>query len=175
MNLLIISSSLTTESRSRMMAQYAYDQLKDASSETIYIDLREYPLPMYESQESYSDPNVKKLSQLVHEAQGILIATPIYNYNVNAALKNLIELSGRYWVDKVVGFMCSAGGKSGYMSIMSLANSLMLDFRSIIIPRFVYANGSGITEEVLDETIKKRIDQLLAELLRFVKGLKTKD
>jgi FMN reductase len=99
-----------------------------------------------------------------------LIATPVYNYNINAALKNLIELTGSAWTDKVVGFICSAGGKNSYMSVMSLANSLMLDFRSIIIPRFVYSDDDN---EQLDSSIKKRLDQLFFELIRFVKGLKS--
>jgi FMN reductase len=38
--------------------------------------------------------------------------------------------------NKVVGFLCAAGGKSSYMSVMRLANSLMLDFRCLIIPHF---------------------------------------
>jgi FMN reductase len=33
------------------------------------------------------------------------------------------------------------------MSIMSLANSLMLDFRCLIIPRFVYAKGEDFTAQ----------------------------
>jgi FMN reductase len=31
------------------------------------------------------------------------------------------------------------------MSIMGLANSLMLDFRCLIIPRFVYAKGDDFS------------------------------
>ena len=35
---------------------------------------------------------------------------------------------------------------SSYMSVMAYANSLMLDFRCVIIPRFVYATGSAFAE-----------------------------
>jgi NAD(P)H-dependent FMN reductase len=73
----------------------------------------------------------------VNSARAVIIATGIYNYDANAAVKNLVELTGDAWENKVVGFLCAAGGMSSYMSIMSLANSLMLDFRSIIVPRFV--------------------------------------
>jgi FMN reductase len=33
------------------------------------------------------------------------------------------------------------------MSIMGLANSLMLDFRCLIIPRFVYAKGEDFSSK----------------------------
>ena len=54
------------------------------------------------------------------------------------------------------------------MSIMSMANSLMLDFRCIIIPRFVYSDDD---KRKIDETNKQRLNQLALELKRFVMGL----
>ncbi|MDP6500219.1 MAG: hypothetical protein QF847_03295 [Candidatus Marinimicrobia bacterium] len=61
----------------------------------------------------------------------------MYNYDVNAAAKNLLELTGSGWNEKTVGFICNAGGDKSYMSVMSFANSLMLDHRCKIIPCFV--------------------------------------
>jgi FMN reductase len=90
---------------------------------------------------------VTTLSALIAAARVIIIATPIYNYDANAAAKNLVELTGSSWEDKTVGFLCAAGGGSSYMSIMGLANSLMLDFRCLIIPRFVYAKGDDFREK----------------------------
>jgi FMN reductase len=84
---------------------------------------------------------------MIEAARVIIVATPIYNYDANAAAKNLIELTGSAWEEKVVGFLCAAGGSSSYMSIMGLANSLMLDFRCLVIPRFVYARGDDFTDE----------------------------
>ena len=76
--------------------------------------------------------------------------------------KNLIELTGNAWCNKIVGFMCSAGGRGSYMSPMSFMNSLMLDFRCIIIPRFVYDDGSSIDENNnLDDQLKDRIEELV--------------
>ena len=69
-----------------------------------------------------------------HDA--IVVAVPIYVYDTNAAIKNFVDLSGRAWTDKPVGFLCAAGGPSSYMAILGLANSLMLDFRCLIVPRF---------------------------------------
>ena len=90
-------------------------------------------------------PTFRRSTALIKAARVIIVATPIYNYDANAAAKNLIELTGSAWEDKTVGFLCAAGGGSSYMSITGLANSLMLDFRCLIIPRFVYAKGEDFT------------------------------
>ena len=152
------------------MAEYILNHFNSKNTNLELIDSRNYELPLCDGDESSDTLQVQELKTKIRNAQGILIATPVYNYNINAALKNLIELTGSAWTDKVVGFICSAGGKNSYMSVMSLANSLMLDFRSIIIPRFVYSDDDS---EQLDSSIKKRLDQLSSELIRFVKGLKS--
>src|SRR5260370_8259766 len=107
-------------------------------------------------------PGSKKLSADIEAAHGILIAAPVYNYDVAAAAKNMLELTGSAWEDKVVGFLCAAGGMGSYMSVMSFANSLMLDFRCLIIPRFVYATGDSFdVAELTDTKVAKRIEHVI--------------
>jgi NAD(P)H-dependent FMN reductase len=144
---LIISASLRSESLSRVMAEAlraAYQKLGVAHQ---VVDLREYVLPLCDGEAAYGHPHVTTLSALIEGARVVVIATPIYNYDANATAKNLVELTGSSWENKIVGFLCAAGGSSSYMSIMGLANSLMLDFRCLIIPRFVYAKGEDFGEK----------------------------
>ena len=84
------------------------------------------------------------------------------------------ELTGEAWNDKIVGFLCAAGGQGSYMSVMAYANSLMLDFRCTIIPRFVFATGDAFDDNnVTDRKVVKRIDELALELIRYVRGLRS--
>lgn len=153
---LIISASLRPESLSRVLGQFLASELDGE-----HIDLREFPLPMCDGDAAYGDPNVEKLRARIEAARVILVAVPIYNYDANAAVKNLVELTGGAWEDKIVGFACAAGGQSSYMSIMGLANSLMLDFRCIILPRFVYATGDDFDGgKITSAEVKKRLKQL---------------
>jgi hypothetical protein len=56
--------------------------------------------------------------------------------------------------------------------VMSIANSLMLDFRCVVVPRFVYAVGSAFRNgAVSDGKVAKRIDELSSELVRFASRL----
>jgi FMN reductase len=85
----------------------------------------------------------------------------------------MIELTGSSWEDKIVAFLCAAGGMSSYMSVMAYANSLMLDFRTVIIPRFVYATGDAFDgDQLVDQKIEKRVQQVADDLIRFTTALR---
>lgn len=173
MKYLVIACSLNPESKSRIMAATALKSLESKNAEVELIDLAELKLPLCDGATVYGDPVVQELAAKVEAADGILIATPIYNYTVNAAVKNLIELTGRAWTEKVTGFLCAAGGQGSYMAIMAIANSLMLDFRTVVIPRFVYATGDQFQgSKIAHEDLSTRIDQLSSELMRFTSALR---
>ena len=112
------------------------------------------------------DPQVDMLRRAVQEATAVLMAMPIYNFYVNAAAKNLIELTGDAWIYKLVGFLCAAGWQASFMSVTNIASSLMLDLHCIVVPRFVYAMGDAFgndrTEEmyVAGEGIVERLLEL---------------
>jgi FMN reductase len=172
MKVLILSTSLNPRSRSRILALRAEEHLDASDAETCFVDLQELELPFCGSEGCYADPQVVALQDRIREAHAVLIASPVYNYDVNAACKNVLELTGEAWEDKIVGLLCAAGGASSYMSIMGLANSLMLDFRCVVVPRFVYATGAAFKEGVLaDPEVARRTDELCEQVLRFARAL----
>ena len=100
---LVISCSLNPESRSRILGNLAYEQLKKQTENVELIDLSEIALPLCDGGPSYSDPQVAPLAKKIEQAGGVLLATPIYNFDVNAASKNLIELTGQNaWNEKII-------------------------------------------------------------------------
>ena len=170
---LVLSTSGNPDSNSRRMAQIAFEWLKEQKTQCEYLDISRLDLPLCDADVCYNHREAKKVGSAIESADGIIIATPVYNYDVSAAAKNLIELTGSAWEDKIVAFLCAAGGMSSYMSVMSFANSLMLDFRSIIIPRFVYATGEAFEgDKLIDRKVGKRIERVASELVRFTTGLR---
>ncbi len=169
---LVVSTSGNPASKSRKMGLLAFHYLREKATDCRWLDLAELDLPLCDAHACYAHPSAKTLSKAVAEADGIIVAAPVYNYDVSASAKNMIELTGGAWDDKIVGFLCAAGGTSSYMSVMAYANSLMLDFRCVIIPRFVFATSDAFDEEkVIDEKISQRIEQVAAELVRFTSAL----
>ncbi|MEM9645293.1 MAG: NAD(P)H-dependent oxidoreductase [Planctomycetota bacterium] len=170
--LLVLSSSLHPTSRSRILARETVARLQAASRAVELFDLAETPLPACDGATAYGDANVVRLSELIVASDAILIAAPVYNYDVNAAAKNAVELTGKAWTGKVVGMMLAAGGQGSYMSAMGLANSLMLDFRCHIVPRFIYATGESFEGEGLaDENISDRVNVLISETTQLADAL----
>jgi NAD(P)H-dependent FMN reductase len=165
---LLISASLNPASNSRLLALEAQRVLTADGLAPAFLDLRELPLPLCDGDTAHGHPNVARAQRLIAGAGGILAATPVYNYDANAALKNLIELTGRAWENKAVGFLCAAGGDRSYMSILGLANSLMLDFRCVIVPRFVYATDDAFAGGALrDPEIIARIAECARATVRL--------
>ncbi len=146
----IIATSLDTSSKSQRLARHAADLLVERSVSHTLLDLRDSP----------------ELSAPLHQATHIIFAVPIYNYDVNAAAKQVIEDHGGALEGKTVGFLCQAGGQRSYMSVINFANDLMLDFRCWIVPRFVYATGNDFEGESLGENIRHRVAELVDSLLK---------
>jgi FMN reductase len=170
---LVVSTSGNPDSNSRRMGRLAFAHLQKAKLDCTWLDISELNLPLCDADACYTQPAAQRTSQDIKAADGILIATPVYNYDVAAAAKNLVELTGSAWEDKVVGFLCAAGGMNSYMSVMAFANSLMLDFRCVIIPRFVYATGRAFDgDDLKDKEVGERIGELAGELVRFTNALR---
>src|SRR5213594_1594829 len=171
---LVISTSGNPDSNSRRLGRIAFAHLQEHKIDCDWIDLREIDLPLCDADKCYGMAGSKKLSAAIKAADGILIAAPVYNYDVAAATKNMIELTGSAWENKIVGFLCAAGGHASYMSVMAYANSLMLDFRCVIIPRFAFATSEAFDgERITDKKIAQRIERVADELVRFTKALRS--
>ncbi len=156
------------------MGRIAFRYLQKIKTNCSWLDLAEMDLPLCDADACYAHPAAKKLSAAVAKADGVIVAAPVYNYDVSASAKNMIELTGNAWKDKIVGFLCAAGGMGSYMSVMAYANSLMLDFRCVVIPRFVFATSDAFDDDtVIDAKVTGRIEQVAAELVRFATALRS--
>ncbi|MEM8738244.1 MAG: NAD(P)H-dependent oxidoreductase [Planctomycetota bacterium] len=168
----VICCSLNPQSRSAAMAQHLRAPLENAGGTLDWIDLRDHDLPLCDGAAVYARPDVHGLARRVRDADALILALPIYNYDGNAAAKNFIELTGKAWLGKTVSFVCSAGGRGSFMSVMPLANSLMLDFRCLVVPRFVYADDHDFPDGRMAPAVGQRLIDLAHETTRIAAALK---
>lgn len=129
--------------------------------------MQDYDLPICDGDSCYNNKQVQEIRSKIENAKGIILAVPVYNFNASASAKNLIELTGDAWENKIVSFVCAAGGRSSYMSMMPLATSLMLDFRCVILPNYVYASHEDFNGEEVSDKIKERLKLLAEGLTKF--------
>lgn len=159
----VLSCSLNPESRSYQLARASVAALEATGARATLTDLRDYDLPLCGPDSAYSAPPTVGVKKRIAEADAIVVAAPVYNYDVNAAAKNLVELTGSAWNGKPVALVCAAGGGLSYMAPLGFLNSLMLDFRSLVVPRFVYARKGEVE---LDGTLSERIGERIAQMAK---------
>lgn len=166
----VLSCSLAPESRSRLLAQRAAALLGAAGHDTTFLDLRDHPLPPFDNADIFQSPHFAPLHRAISKADGIVLASPVYNWSLGAAAKNLVEATGATgengaraaWFDKLVTFVCSGGMPHSYMAYSSLAMSLMLDFKCVINPYVVYASGRDWDEEdTLSAALQARLEKTM--------------
>lgn len=174
MKLLVISSSLNPESKSRVLANNARNNLEEKGHAVDWVDLRDFNLPICDGAESYGHKDVAGIGARIQDAEGVLLAAPIHNYDIAASAKNLAEITSTSWHGKIVGLIVAAGGNLSYMAPFHFMTSLMMHNRCVIVPRYVFASGPQFSESgaILDPNIQARIDQLTTTLVDFTRGLR---
>jgi FMN reductase len=166
MSYLVFSCSLNPDSNSRILVRAAYEELDRLEVPVEFVDLRELSLPMCDGGACYEHPQAVEMAGKILAAKGVLLGVPVYNYAVSASAKNLLELTGSAWYGTTVGFLSAAGGRRSYMSVMAFANSLMLDYRCLIVPRFIYADDSQFRGGHLrDPALQPRIVEVCRTLV----------
>ena len=135
------------------------------------IDLHEIGgLPQFDNHLAFDDPRYALLHSSISSADGIVIASPVYNWALSSATKSMIELTGATgdrgrrsaWFDKLVTFVCAGGLPHSYMAFGPAAMSLMLDFKCVVNPYLVYATERDWSHEGEPNA------QLTARLLKAV-------
>jgi FMN reductase len=157
--LAIVCASLSSDSNTRMLCRHAHAHALGRGIETEFIDLKDHRVLPYGEEGS---EGVERIETQLEKAGAIILGFPVYNFGMNASLKALIEHCGSCFEGKVVGLMAAAGGRLSYMSVMAVGQSLMLDFRSWVVPRYVYAARGDFGEErIASEEVRRRVEQLV--------------
>jgi FMN reductase len=163
--ILVLSTSLHPASRSRMLAEHARAALAHRGAQVAWFDCRDVQLPFMDGHSAHGHEATQALQRALGACDAVLVATGIYNYDVSAVAKACMELGGRAWNDKTVGIACATGSMVSYMSHMGFVNSLMLDFRCVVVPRFVYATGDAFRDgKLADEPTIARMAELCGSL-----------
>jgi NAD(P)H-dependent FMN reductase len=157
MKLLFLSGSLRSDSYNKKLARIAANIAETLGAEVIYIDLKDYEMPLYDGDlESKSGVpnNAIKLKALMAECAGYFIASPEYNGSFSGVLKNAIDWISRPSKpganDSLVAFhgkvaaisAASPGGLGGLRGLVPL-RMLLGNIGSIVIPQQIAIASAG--------------------------------
>ncbi len=117
MNILAFAASLRRESFNKRLLEIAVGIAREKGARVDLADFSEFDMPLYNGDtdaESGQPAGARELIRRIEAADGILIASPEYNYSLPGALKNAID-----WISRAKPMPLR--GKSGM--IMSASNS----------------------------------------------------
>ena len=144
--ILAFAGSARQQSLNKKLVQVAAQGARQAGAEVTVLDLRDYPLPLYdgdiEAGEGVPD-NVRRLRRLMLDHQGFLIASPEYNGSVSPLLKNLIDWCSRPvdgedglapYRNKVVVLMSASPGGFGGLRALPHLRTVLSGIGAIVLP-----------------------------------------
>jgi chromate reductase, NAD(P)H dehydrogenase (quinone) len=175
-----IAGSLRKQSFNRALLSAAQELVPEgARIDTFDID----GLPHFnQDEENNPHPKVTELKQRVRSADAILFVTPEYNYSIPGVLKNAIDCASRpygdsAWNGKPVAVMGASVGTLGSARAQYHLRQafVFLNMFPVNQPEVMVANAQNRFDQegrLTDETSKKLVQQLLAELVNWTKRLR---
>jgi len=145
MRLLFFAGSAREGSYNKKLARLAQHIATANGVEGVFVDLREYPMPLYDGDlEAEHGPPAKatEFKALLGEYQGVFIACPEYNSSITPLLKNTLDWVTRVRAEGETGLevyrtrvFAISGASPGYYGAM----------RSLLTVRQVLVIGLGAT------------------------------
>ena len=146
MNTLILSGSVSENSRSFLLCKAIELQLIAKGDAITFVDARE--IPMHPVHREITN-EMKQLAEQVKQADNIIIGMGVHCYSVNDALKILLDACFFGATGKFFGVLCAAGGEKSYLSTMHLTQICMNEWRMMQLPRIVYATKKDFTGDII--------------------------
>ena len=146
MKTLILSSSLSENSRSYLLCKAVKEELIAKGDNITFVNAMNIPMqPVHRG----VTPEMETLAKQVDEADNIIIGMGVHCYSVNDSLKILLDACFGKATGKFFGILCAAGGERSYLSTMQLTQICMNEWRMMQLPRIVYATGKDFKEDII--------------------------
>ena len=175
MNILAITGALRKDSYNTQLLK-AVQELASKDMEIELVTLHGIPLYDGDEEDKHGVPAiVKALQEKVRQADGIIIATPEYNFSVPGVLKNAtdwLSRSGNPFKWKRVGVMGASQGPVGTARAQYHLRQNLNGLEAIVMPKpeiFVAtADKKFVNGQLTDEDTKKVIKTWLAAFKDWV-------
>ncbi|HYY56150.1 MAG TPA: NAD(P)H-dependent oxidoreductase [Pyrinomonadaceae bacterium] len=184
--ILAFAGSLREHSFSKRVLKTAIKGAEKAGAEVTFVDLRDYPMPIYNPDDQERDgfnENALLFQGLLTRHDGLLIASPEYNGSLPAALKNAIDWASRQsdryrrsdvFPGKFAAMMAASPGSFGGLRSLTHLRGVLTSVGVHVLPQevavsFVDSKFIGDGGEMTDEKMKGILEGLGASLVEMLK------
>lgn len=182
LKVLTFAGSAREDSLNKKLVKVATELAQQMGGTVTYIDLKEYPLPIYDGdlEKDLGMPeNAKKLRKLFIDNQVIIIASPEYNRSISPMLKNLIDWVSRsetngssrdaYKGKKFLLLGASPGGTGAARGLEHLRQILSEIGGTVAKRQFTLPNATNAFDKqgrLKDPKLKEQLQQAVLEALQ---------
>jgi len=155
-SVLVIAGSTRTDAFSKKLARAAAQMIDQAGGTATQVDLRDFPLPLYDGDLEASiglPEQAVRLRELLKRHDALLIASPEYNASIPAVLKNALDWVSRphapepgvsAYRDKVAALLSSSpGALGGLRGLVHLRQILQNVGCLVITEQFALGNAGA--------------------------------
>ncbi len=144
--ILAFAGSSRTGSFNRQLVQVAAEGAQAAGADVTLLNLKEYPLPLFDQdleQKDGTPENATKLKKLFLNHDGLLISSPEYNSSITPLLKNTIDWVSRpadgepmlaAYQGKVAALMAASPGGLGGLRGLVHVRSILSSIGVVVLP-----------------------------------------
>lgn len=179
--ILAFAGSTRTASYNKQLVRIAADAARAAGAEVTLLDLRDYPLPLFdgdlEDQQGLPE-NAKKLKAIFREHDALLIASPEYNSSITAVLKNTLDWISRGETDdepalaafrgKTAALISASPGALGGLRGLVHLRAILGNIGVIVLPDQVAVPKA---HEVFDDQGVLKDERSARQVTRVAQGL----
>jgi len=186
--ILAFAGSTRHASFNKKLARIACQLAADAGADTTYIDLKVYPMPLFDQdleKEITLPESAIKIRSMMQRADGFLISAPEYNSSISAVLKNTIDWCSRQqaneeplicFKNKVIGLLSASPGRLGGLRGLVTVRSVLTTLGSIVIPTQVAIPTAHekFTEDgyLIEDREQAMVENLVTELMAILNKLR---
>lgn len=146
MKILAFAGSTRTESFNKKLIKVAAAGATAAGAQVTLIDLRDFPLPLYDGDLEATGgipENGLKLKALFVEHRGLLISSPEYNSSIPGTLKNALDWVSRSapgekpltaYANKVAGLVSASPGALGGLRGLVHLRAMLGNIKVLVVP-----------------------------------------
>ena len=175
--ILVVTGSVRPNSANEKVAPVVVDMLEKKGATVTIANLKELDLPFFDnpvppSAEDFapSDERVIKWTQMVADADGVVLVTPEYNHTMSPVQLNAIDWIYKEWQDKpvaLVGYGWRSGASQSHATAReALAVNLKAkvgdDQANLFFMKELHPDGSVADQTAVDAKIGAALDELLA-------------
>jgi chromate reductase, NAD(P)H dehydrogenase (quinone) len=190
--ILVFAGSARRDSLNKKLARVAAEAARVAGGEVTFVDLDDYPMPVYhgdlEAAEGMPE-NARKLREIFITHDALLIASPENNQSMSSLLKNTLDWLSRGIGDgkgvnsglapfreKIAGLLAaSPGAYGGVRHLPHLRQSLASLGVTVLGPQVALIHASQAFDEagaLKDEPVAKSVQALAKALVEMAGKLK---